>query len=138
MSGVVQVTGELVAIRRVGAYHHLTVVAPAVTRDGVAVTVTCSATYRIEDPGRVPLADPDPVSATASAVEEGVARAVSRITLANLLADREHLEHAVGAGVSRTTQAWGVHVPAVSLGDVEARLTAELLHARGPLGGAEA
>ena len=28
MSGVVQVTGELVATRRVGAYHHLTVVAP--------------------------------------------------------------------------------------------------------------
>jgi dihydroorotate dehydrogenase electron transfer subunit len=30
MSGVVQVTGELIATRRVGAYHHLTLVAPGV------------------------------------------------------------------------------------------------------------
>ena len=30
MSGVVQVTGELIATRRVGAYHHLTFVAPGV------------------------------------------------------------------------------------------------------------
>ena len=30
MSGVVQVSGELIATRRAGAYHHLTVVAPGV------------------------------------------------------------------------------------------------------------
>ncbi|HEU5241297.1 MAG TPA: dihydroorotate dehydrogenase electron transfer subunit, partial [Ornithinibacter sp.] len=30
MSGVVQVTGELIATRRAGAYHHLTLVAPGV------------------------------------------------------------------------------------------------------------
>lgn len=30
MNGVVQVTGELIATRRVGAYHHLTLVAPGV------------------------------------------------------------------------------------------------------------
>ena len=30
MSGVVQVSGELIATRRVGAYHHLTLVAPGV------------------------------------------------------------------------------------------------------------
>ena len=30
MSGVVQVAGELIATRRAGAYHHLTVVSPGV------------------------------------------------------------------------------------------------------------
>lgn len=108
--------------------NHLFVRVPAVTRDGVDVRVTGTATSRIIDPGRTWAADPDPATATVSEVEAVITRAISRIALLDLLPAREHLESSVPAEVCTRTAAWGVRVETLQLADVETRLTAQLLH----------
>jgi len=106
---------------------HTVVAVPALTRDGVPVHVTGTATCQVVDPARAATADPDPASATVAEVEAGVARAVSHLALVDVLPARERLESAVPQEVNTTTAAWGTRVLTLELSDFETRLTAELL-----------
>lgn len=106
---------------------HTVVAAPALTRDGVAVHVTGTATCQVIDPACASLANPDPASATVAEVEAGVARAISHLVLLDVLPAREQLESAVPAEVNATTAAWGTRVLTLELSEFETRLTTELL-----------
>lgn len=106
---------------------HTVVAVPALTRDGVAVHVTGSATCQVVDPARASMANPDPASATVAEVEAGVARAISHLALMEVLPAREQLESSVPEEVNATTAAWGTRVLTLELSEFETRLTTELL-----------
>lgn len=109
------------------------VVSPATTEDGVRVRVQAEALVQVTQPALTTrLADHgDPTGATTAEVESVLAREVGRRRLPSLLPDRGELERTVAVESSSVTKAWGVTVLRVSVVDVEARLTAELVQGLG-------
>ena len=108
-------------------------VAPAVTLDGVRVRVHAEALVQVTHPALTAwLADSaDPTGAAADEVESALVRDVAHRELAQLLPHRSHLERTVAMESSAVTKAWGVEVLRVTVVDVEASLTAELVQGLG-------
>ncbi|KGN36403.1 SPFH domain-containing protein [Knoellia subterranea] len=106
---------------------HVVLSVPAVTCDGATVHIVGMATVVITDPEQATTAAPDPASAAVVALEDGVARAVARLALAEVLPARERLESDVLEEVNDTMAARGTRVATLDLRDFETRLTAGLL-----------
>lgn len=99
----------------------------AVSSDGVPVHVQVAALCRTVDPALSPLARPDPLVATQSALESLVAHEVAHAEVADLLALRLGLESALPTKLTATTSAFGVDVAEIEIQDIEVRLTMTLL-----------
>jgi regulator of protease activity HflC (stomatin/prohibitin superfamily) len=109
------------------------VLTPAMSEDGVRVRVHAEALVQVTQPTLSTRLSggTDPTMAAAAEVESALAREVARRRLPRLLPERAHLERTVAVESSSVTKAWGVKVLRVTVVDVEARLTAELVRSTG-------
>jgi regulator of protease activity HflC (stomatin/prohibitin superfamily) len=108
----------------------LQLVASATTRDGVCVRMLANGLCRITDPARSVSFGEDAFSATGSALENKIAKEMSHLDVAALLDAGKELEERVPREITAFTQVWGTEVLDLEVCDIEARLTADLLHAR--------
>lgn len=105
---------------------HLDLVVPALTRDGVPVRLHATALTRVSDPA-LATGSPDPATVVAAELEAQLSGAVARCSLAELLPSRACLVEDLPGQASALTATWGVEVLTVTIVDVEARLTADLV-----------
>ena len=108
-------------------------VTPAVTLDGVRVRVHAEALVQVTHPALTTWrADSaGPTAAATDEVESALARDVANRELAQLLPQRSQLGRTVAMESTAVTKAWGVEVLRVTVVDLEASLTAELVHGLG-------
>ncbi|GAB2635279.1 SPFH domain-containing protein [Kribbella swartbergensis] len=106
---------------------HLPLVVSALTRDGVSVRLTATVACRIAAPARSTVASADPVGDTVATVESALAKRVAHTDLVDLLMVRERLEDTLPCELSTIAAAWGVEVAEITVSDIEARLSADLL-----------
>jgi regulator of protease activity HflC (stomatin/prohibitin superfamily) len=111
-------------------------VAPATTVDGVRVRLHAEALVQVTRPGLTGwLGDPrDPHTAAATEVEAVLVRETAHRELAELLSHRADLERAAAGEASAVSKAWGVEVLEVTVLDVDATLTVELVRGLGHRG----
>jgi regulator of protease activity HflC (stomatin/prohibitin superfamily) len=108
-------------------------VAPATTVDGVRVRLHAQALVQVTHPGW--LGDPrDPHTAAATEVEAVLVRETAHRELAELLSHRADLERTAAGETSAVSKAWGAEVLEVTVLDVDASLTVELVRGLGHRG----
>jgi regulator of protease activity HflC (stomatin/prohibitin superfamily) len=112
------------------------VVAPATTVDGVRVRLHAEALVQVTHPGLTGwLGDPrDPHTAAATEVEAVLVRETAHRELAELLSHRADLERTAAGETSAVSKAWGAEVLEVTVLDVDASLTVELVRGLGHRG----
>lgn len=127
--GVVLVVPGLDHLRVVGLQPVRTgpLLVPATTRDGVDVVLSASVRWRVTNPERVGLADPDETTATVDAVQSGLVELVSRTDLRRLLDRREEVLFTLVDLANAETRSWGVEVLAVTAVETDLRVGPELL-----------
>ncbi|AWB92890.1 SPFH domain-containing protein [Aeromicrobium chenweiae] len=101
----------------------------ATTLDGVSVHVRATTQAHVTDPARAIVAAEDPMAATFAAVETHLGREIACTRFEDLLTARQRYESDLPTLTTGVTSAWGVEVISLEVGDIDALLTADLLHA---------
>jgi regulator of protease activity HflC (stomatin/prohibitin superfamily) len=90
-----------------------------ITRDNVPARVTAVAYYRVVDPRKSVLEVEDVLAATSQIAQTTLRSVLGKVSLDQLLSEREHLNESLQQIIDDQTEPWGVKVTTVEIKDVE-------------------
>jgi regulator of protease activity HflC (stomatin/prohibitin superfamily) len=90
-----------------------------ITRDNVPAQIDGALFFYISDPANAVIHVQDYQYAIAQYAQGALRDVVGRLTLDDLLAEREQIQHDIGTLVEKHIQEWGMHVESIRLLDIE-------------------
>ncbi len=90
-----------------------------ITRDNVPVSIDGVLFFRVEDAAQAVVKVQDFRFAISQYARTSLRDVIGQMTLDELLAEREQIEAAIGSHVEKDTSAWGLHVVAIRMEDID-------------------
>jgi regulator of protease activity HflC (stomatin/prohibitin superfamily) len=90
-----------------------------ITRDNVPVSIDGVLFFRVDDAAQAVVKVQDFHFAISQYARTSLRDVIGQMTLDELLAEREQIEAAIGSHVEKDTSAWGLHVVAIRMEDID-------------------
>jgi regulator of protease activity HflC (stomatin/prohibitin superfamily) len=90
-----------------------------ITRDNVPVSIDGVLFFRVADPAHAVVRVEDFHFAILQYARTSLRDVIGQMTLDELLAEREQIEAAIGSHVEKDSRAWGLHVEAIRMEDID-------------------